>query len=891
MKNYYLGIDIGGSHISSALINCDSKESFNSHIYKQKINPHASAEEIISNWQTFIGKILTNVDCDSVLGIGVAMPGPLDYERGISKIRGVEKYEYLFGLNLKQAIRHVFEDNRKPVFFLNDGTAHALGEYYAGALQNSKRSIFISLGTGFGSAFLVNGLAQISGEGIPQNGYLYNHPLGDSIADDLLSTRWFVDTWHKRTGCSVSGVKELADEARNNNKLALDIFDQFAENLAKVMVYWIHRFEPDCLVIGGNIAKAADLFLYKTTARIHESGYTNIKIEIARLGENAPIIGAAMAINQINTKNMVTEKRKTTQLLIPEKTTDVTDGKYNIYPGFPIGTDKIKTGSKALVSWIIKHKTVVIDGYIGVLWDDFVKNIDIELRKAGKKALWYHTDAALRDPDDIDKMLEPYLGENDPIFGKITDKRLIDWFNVEKLKSIQPDTEAEINILIGCGASLANWQAPLIYIDVPKNEIQYRMRTGTITNLGTDKKVDNKQMYKRFYFVDWRVLNNHKKEILPKIDLIVDEQRPDNYLFMSGKDLRKGLTEMSQNFFRVRPWFEPGVWGGTWMRDHIEGINKDVDNLAWSFELMVLENGLLFESDGYLLEVSFDFLMYNNYTEVLGDCASRFEYDFPIRFDFLDTFDGGNLSIQCHPSNKYIKEVFGMPFTQDETYYIMNSKDEAEVYLGFQKDINPKEFKEALIRSQNEATEIDIPHFVQVFKAKKHDLYLIPNGTIHASGKNNLVLEISSSPYIFTFKMYDWLRLDIDGKPRPINIEHGMNNLRFDRRGDVVTEELISKPYILEKNENYTLEHVPTHQEHFYDVHRYYFDNEINIETENKCHVWMLVEGSSVILKTQNGMEHTFNYAETFVIPAATQSYTLLNKGNTPAVMVKAFVK
>jgi mannose-6-phosphate isomerase class I len=305
---------------------------------------------------------------------------------------------------------------------------------------------------------------------------------------------------------------------------------------------------------------------------------------------------------------------------------------------------------------------------------------------------------------------------------------------------------------------------------------------------------------------------------------------------------------------------------------------------------MVLENGIMFESDDYRLEVSFDFLMYNNYKEVLGDCAERFTYDFPIRFDFLDTFDGGNLSVQCHPRTEYIREEFGMPFTQDETYYILDCQNKPEVYLGFQAGINPEEFHQALLQSEINATPIDIEKYVQKFPAKKHDLFLIPNGTIHASGKDNLVLEISSAPYIFTFKMYDWLRLDLDGRPRPMNIEHGMKNLYFERQGKKVADEHISKPCIL-KQSDYTLEHLPTHQNHFYDVYRYSFDKEISIETNNKCHVWMLVEGQSVMVETVSGMKQRFNYAETFVIPAATGSYTIRNEGKEKAMMVKAFVK
>lgn len=892
MINYYIGIDIGGSHISIGLVDSHTGKIKDDKVYRYPLAPGLSAYQILSFWQSCIEKVIHEVGEENVLGIGVAIPGPFDYTRGISEIEGVKKYESLLGVNVKQSIRQIFPDINKPVIFMNDAAAFALGESSAGALKDSNRSIFISLGTGLGSAFLIDGKHVISGDGIPQKGYFYYYPVKDGIADDYFSTRWFESEWRKKNNTPINGVKQLAGKARSNDPDALGVFREFSIELADFMSIWFRSFQPDSMAIGGNISKAYDIFLPDFLQRIKENSCGNIDIRIAELGERAPLVGAAMSVKMQNNTNMETTKRKTTQYLMPGKAPEKpANGKYNIYPGFPIGEGKIKEGSEELAAWMIRHKIVMVDGYVGVFWDDFVADIDAEIKKAGKKALWLHTDAAMHEAPLLEKMIEPYLGNGDPLFGYITDKKLIDWFDKNKMDKIKPDEEYDINILVGCGASLFGWSAPLIYVDIPKNEIQYRMRAGYAANLGMKETKENKQTYKQFYFVDWRVLNEHKKDILPHIDLIVDGQHPENYTFMQGDDLRTGLSSMAHNYFRVRPWFEPGVWGGTWMREHFEGINKDVDNLAWSFELMVLENGILFESGGSLLEVSFDFIMYNNNKEVLGDCAGKFAYDFPIRFDFLDTFDGGNLSIQCHPSNEYIKQKFGMPFTQDETYYVMDCKKEAVVYLGFQEGVDPDEFHTALIRSHEKSVDAGIERYVQKHTANKHDLYLIPNGTIHASGKDILVLEISSAPYIFTFKMYDWLRLDLDGKPRPINIEHGMNNLRFDRQGEKVKEELISKPYIIQEDETFQLEHLPTHKEHFYDVHRYRFDDEIRIDNDNKCHVWMLVEGTSVKLRTSRGMESSFNYAETFVVPAATESYTLINTGKEKAVMVKAFVK
>ncbi len=593
----------------------------------------------------------------------------------------------------------------------------------------------------------------------------------------------------------------------------------------------------------------------------------------------------------------MTEPRRTTQPLAPSHAPASTPGEYRLHPSHALPSGGIDLGFDALAARLPTSGVVAVDGFVGIDWVGFREALDAALKRRGVRADWVDMAMALKPEAEIEAVVAPFLGGDDPIFGRRFTGSLRDFFRADRLAEILGSVEAlglrdaGLVIVHGCGSVLAVGDAFLVYVDLPKSELQFRARAGVATNLGLAKAVAPKPAYKRSYFVDWPVLNAHKKSIASRVDLVVDGQRGTEPAVVSGDDLRAGLAGLAVGGFRVRPWFEPGPWGGQWCKRRLMEL-APAPNYAWSFELIVPENGLTFRDDGgRLIEVSFDWLMFCHGPQVLGESASWFGDEFPIRFDFLDTVEGGNLSVQVHPAPDYICRHFGERFTQDETYYILDAEPGAVVNLGFQDGVDHAEFRAALERSFAEASPLDAKRYVQVHPARRHDLFLIPHGTIHGAGVGNLILEISATPYIFTFKLYDWLRPDLDGKPRPLNISRGMENLDFSRSGPEVVSTLISRSRVVASGEGWTKEHVPTHAMHYYDVYRFRFRGEVEGLTGGSVHILSLVEGGEIDVGAGAGPVCRYHFAETFVISAAAGSYRLVHRGEGESVVVVACMK
>jgi mannose-6-phosphate isomerase class I len=278
-------------------------------------------------------------------------------------------------------------------------------------------------------------------------------------------------------------------------------------------------------------------------------------------------------------------------------------------------------------------------------------------------------------------------------------------------------------------------------------------------------------------------------------------------------------------------------------------------------------------------------------SNVLGaEIAERFGQSFPIRFDYLDTLEGGDLSIQCHPSETYMRETFGLPYTQHETYYVMVTTPGARIFLGLREDADLHAFAADAERAVQPGEAFQPERYLQTHPAKQHSLYLIPAGTPHASGAGNVVLEISATPYLYTLRFYDWLRRDLDGALRPVHLRHAFSNLDPRRRGDSVRD-LMPEPSVVRRGTGWSELALGRLPELFFAVHRLDFDDEIADETDGRFHTLNLAAGEEIEVETAGGAVHALSYAETIVIPAAVGEYRLRRVRGGPCKVVKAFVR
>jgi mannose-6-phosphate isomerase class I len=569
---------------------------------------------------------------------------------------------------------------------------------------------------------------------------------------------------------------------------------------------------------------------------------------------------------------------------------------YDPLPCYPCVGGQIVTGWTAPCAEIARRGGVqvlaidgpaVLDGS-GLDWTELAATVADELRALGLTVDLLDVRDHFSSWDQIVKRTSPVEAlRDDPDFATLAGGTLADLSDEMPAPSRAP---GRCCLVFGPGAGLVDHDV-LWYTDLPKRYAEAAITAGRATNLGQPAGA-GPGTTRRLFYVDWPLLDRHRDALAGHVDRWFDVQHRGRPTSIAGATLHATAAQLAGRPFRTRPTFNTTSWGGHWAQEEL-GFNPDARNTALGYELIAPESGVLVGDVTAFVEVPFQLLVAMQPVPVLGpDVHDRFGTSFPIRFDYLDTVGGGSLSVHCHPREEPMRAMFGWPYTQHETYYVMVGGPEHVIYLGLHGDADIEAFHHRAHEADEHAVPFDIEQFVQTFPAEPHQLFLVPAGTPHGSGVGNVVLEVSATPYLYSLRFYDWLRRDPEGRQRPVHVEHAFANLNRDRRGDAVRTDLVQQPLTATDGDGWRDEVIGTLPEMFFEVHRVVLQpgGTATLPTDDRFCVLNLVEGEGAEVRWEGG-SHDLAYAETIVVPASVGSYEVSAVGDSPARLVRAFVR
>ncbi len=526
-----------------------------------------------------------------------------------------------------------------------------------------------------------------------------------------------------------------------------------------------------------------------------------------------------------------------------------------------------------------KKKTVIVfDYYYGIDENEFFNNIIHKLNAN-----------VMINMDDI-KYPEKILYEKIKTFveiksdaGKLSTYHLEEFFVPEKIDEAKNTIENSNGLIIvyGVGASILTMGDLFAYCNMDQNVVQAKFSKG-LDNWGAQNyNEETSEKIKRFICVEARALEWHKRTLLDTMDYMIDCNAPDNPIMVTGNDFRNTLASFIKTPFKMVPFFMPGVWGGRWQKDML-GADESMVNTAWGIiGIMDFQSVKAKCGNNVICFPARDIIIYRP-IELLGHQVFYwFGYRCPITLDYLDTWGGQHLSLQVHPTAAYCQEVFNFPFGHNESYYVMDATDHSSIFLGTKTDVKVNELVDAFNEAQKSG-KFDDEKYINNWPVKKHDHVYIPSGTIHSAGKDTVVLEIDTTG-IVTFKLWDWGRLDLNGKPRPISINHGAQVIQERHQTEFVKENLMSKHTVIGRGDGWRKEHSGLMDYELLTVDRYWFTKTLFFDTKDFIKQYCLVEGEEAIIESPNDEFEPIilHYAEAVVVPAAIGQHTIKPYGKS----------
>ena len=558
-----------------------------------------------------------------------------------------------------------------------------------------------------------------------------------------------------------------------------------------------------------------------------------------------------------------------------------------------------------------KTSVLALDGFLGVEWKSMICRIEDLLKKRDLDVKSIDITSCYKSPREIERMVKPCL-VNDPSFGSVFKGRLKGFFDATRLQSLKKEIKnykrkelrnclSDVVICYGTGAVLPSLRGLydfIFYIDITREELVKRCEKKTAFPLGSNgDSVESHLLSKRLTYVDYQILRIHKKYVLKHMDYYLEANIPEKPKLLCRDTYDGILSVLAQYPFRLKPVYIPRIWGGQYLKK-VRKLPKSMPGCAFSVEVSPSSQNVKISVGKSVLEIPFLNLIWNQPREILGsETVRKFGEYFPLTVNYDDTYQDGSLAIQVHPNGTYMKKNFNELMRHDEIYYVVKAWQGAKTYHGLREETDLEKLRHLCERAEKKRIPFNHDLHINSWPSKDGDLFLLPAGTIHASDANQLVLEIdfggTKNGTEYTFHLYDYLRLDLDGNLRAIHLDHSFNVIRVNRRAGWVARHLKQPPRLIRRGTDWAEYLLGERKDMCYKVHRLEFKNKIDDNTRGKFHMLTLVEGDSVIIRSQRYPERQFklNYTETVIVPACLGAYSIINLKNGSCKLTKGFLK
>ena len=560
---------------------------------------------------------------------------------------------------------------------------------------------------------------------------------------------------------------------------------------------------------------------------------------------------------------------------------------------------------------------VALDGYTTANWTVFVNLIAREccLLGLGFEAIDANA-ATLKSGKEIDAIIDPLLiwdTKIDPtlLYGKVYKggyKGLMDEARTEAFKKAVPASRqaGKISVVYGYGSlipELRELYDVKVFFDLTPMKSMLRIRRGEYSNLGKERPGIINRTIRRCYYCDFEcaVRNRHELWENNVPDWYVLDNDPQNLQLMPFGTFSDICAQLVKYPFRAKPCYLEGVWGGSYMKK-LRNLPDEMRNAAWVFDFIPMEVSVVVEAGDEKLDINYCSFVHKEGVNLMGeDCVKKFEGYFPIRFNWDDSYHStGNMSIQCHSGGEYNVKNYNEFGRQDESYYVVVTGHNAKTFIGFRDDADIPQFFRDIEAADTEHKPCDYMKYVSYEESKPGLQVMLPAGTIHSSGRNQVILEIGSLTIgSYTYKMYDYLRLDFDGKQRPIHTRLGEENVRQDRRYSVIhdpesPEYIVQKPRLAASGEGWEEYILGENPQVYFSLRRLEFEKKCEQDTGGKLfHVLTLVDGDAVRVRSVRHPERYFDlqFMDIVCVPADMGRYVIENLGREPVMVHKTCLR